>query len=105
MGTPVADESGIERAVRALMLTAVAASTVCLVVGLALWLLQGDDRWGLRLVTVGLVTLMATPILRVVLSAAEAVRMKDWIYLATIVAVAVLLTLAVSVAMVNQFGP
>lgn len=80
------------------MRAAVYGSTACLIAGLSAWLFDHESRHAATLLSVGLLTLMATPALRVVISAVDAVRMKDWLYLTTIVAVAALLVTSVILA-------
>lgn len=91
-------EHTLETSIRALMAACVWGSTACLVVGLALWLVQHDSSRAVVLLNSGIVILMATPVLRVMLAAAEAVRAKDWPHLATIATVSLLLALTLAYA-------
>ena len=84
----------MERRIGHLLLTGVLASAACLLVGLALWM-TGVDWPGTVLLNVGLVILMATPVLRVALSIAEYARVRDWMFVATACAVLVILVVSV----------
>ncbi len=81
------------------LLALVSFSAVSLVLGLAAWLLTGGTAhtW---LLDIGLLTLMATPVLRVVLAIGDFIRERDWVFAGT--AVAVLLFLALSMALSNR---
>jgi uncharacterized membrane protein len=72
-----------------LLLAGLLASAACLAVGLLLTL---AGRSGGSTLTTGLVLLMATPILRVILSIVEYVRMRDWLFVAVTVFVLLVLT-------------
>ena len=52
-----------------------------------------------RLLTAGLLVLMATPMLRVLLSLVEYVRMRDWLFVATTLVVLAELSVAVASAL------
>jgi uncharacterized membrane protein len=85
--------SRFERTLVRAMLAGVWISSILLTAGLGLLLFSraasssaSDD-----LLLWGLVVLMATPVLRVLLSIAEAIRQRDWFWLWTTVAVAVIL--------------
>ena len=80
-----------ERTVARLMLGGVWVSAVCLSVALALLLWLRRSAQADVLFRIGLLVLMATPILRVVLSVAEAIRQRDWFWLWTTVAVTLIL--------------
>ena len=56
----------------------------------------GVSSW---LLSVGLVTLMATPLLRVLVSLAEYVRLREWFFVLTTVAVLVELSVTVIYAL------
>jgi uncharacterized membrane protein len=76
-----------------LLVTGVAISAIMMFVGLALFLLIPGSGLAGTLLTIGLFVLMGTPMLRVVVSFAEYVRMKDWFFMATtIIVLAVLAT-------------
>ena len=92
-----------ERALARAMLGGVWLSAAVLAVGLLLALARPHTQDGELLLRGGLVLLMATPVLRVVLSVAEAIRRRDWFWLWTTLAVAVVLsgTLAYSLRTVR----
>lgn len=71
----------------------------CLAVGLALWLTRAASSIANALLTVGLMILMATPILRVVVSLVEYARMRDWFFVATTLAVLIVLFVTIGVAL------
>jgi uncharacterized membrane protein len=76
-----------------LLVTGVTVSAITLLVGLALYLVSPASPLAGTLLTTGLFVLMGTPMLRVVVSFAEYVRMKDWFFMATtIVVLGVLIT-------------
>ena len=87
----------LERVLAALLTRTAAASSAALVLGVVLWLKVPDSRVT-RILEAGIVLLMLTPLLRVALAAAEAVRGRDWPHLAAIAAVTVLLALTLAVA-------
>ena len=62
-----------------LLVVGVTVSAVILAAGLALWLAPRRARRE-RLLNTGLVVLMATPMLRVLVSVVEYVRMRDWFF-------------------------
>ena len=86
----------LERRLGVLLRTGITLSALALAVGLAVWLARPDlpeSGWLLR---AGLLALMATPVVRVMVSLAGYVRMRDWFFVAT--TTAVLLELAVALA-------
>ncbi|MEP6916121.1 MAG: DUF1634 domain-containing protein [Acidobacteriota bacterium] len=89
----------LERLMGRLLVTGVTVSAVLLAAGLALWLAHPSPA-SLWLLNAGLVVLMATPILRVLVSFAEYLRLRDWLFVgATVV---VLVELALTVALANR---
>lgn len=82
-----------------LLVTGVTISAIMLLVGLGLVLLAPGSALGGRLLTVGLFVLMGTPMLRVVVSFAEYVRMKDWFFMATTIIVLAVLATSVFLAL------
>jgi uncharacterized membrane protein len=72
-----------------LMLGGVILSAGSLAIGLALWL-GGND--GTRLLDVGLIILLATPMLRVAVSFLEAIRLRDWFFVGATMTVLLLLS-------------
>jgi uncharacterized membrane protein len=87
----------MERHLARLLVAGVIVSASLLASGLALWLARpgAAAAW---LLSAGLVALMATPMLRVVVSLVEYVRMRDWFFAAITVVVLVELTVTVLVA-------
>jgi uncharacterized membrane protein len=81
-----------ERALARAMLAGVWLSAAVLAGGLLLAMAKPHTEEGQLLLRGGLVLLMATPVLRVVLSVAEAIRRRDWFWLWTTLAVAVVLS-------------
>ena len=81
-----------------LLVTGVIVSAVLLAAGLVLWLAHPGPA-GVWLLNAGLIVLMATPILRVIVSFVEYVRMQDWLFVATTIVVLVELALTVAVAL------
>jgi len=79
---------------------AVTVSAAALIAGLGLHLANPDTSFSKTLLQCGLVLLMATPVLRVLISTAERVRSRDWIFVA--VTAAVLLELALSGWLASQ---
>ena len=73
----------LERQLGRLLVTGVVSSAVCLALGLALLILSSERVWSDRLLAAGLVILMATPMLRVVVSIVEYVRIREWFFVLT----------------------
>jgi len=73
------------------MLIGVWVATLCLAVALSALLISPRFAAVDALLRIGLVVLMATPVMRVVLSVTEAIRQKDWFWLWTTIAVALIL--------------
>jgi uncharacterized membrane protein len=73
----------LERQLGRLLLTGVLVSALCLSVGLILFVNDMTSPAASRFLNAGLIVLMATPILRVVISAVEYVRMRDWFFATT----------------------
>lgn len=84
-----------------LLIVGVIVSAALLTVGLALWLAQPDGVAAVWLLNAGLVVLMATPIMRVLVSFAEYVRIRDWFFVATTIVVLVELTVSLVVALIH----
>ena len=83
----------MERRIGQLLFAGVVGAAGCLASGLLAWI--GGAEAASLLLNAGLIILMATPVMRVVLSIAEYARMRDWTFVLT--ACAVLVILAVSV--------
>lgn len=77
----------LESHVGRLFVVGVTLSAAVLAVGLALFLFARDAPATGWLLNAGLLVLMATPMLRVLLSVVEYVRMGDWFFAGTTLAV------------------
>lgn len=97
-----AEVQGLERLLARLMLGGVQLSAAALVLGLGLWLADVAGAQASWLLTGGLIALMATPMLRVAVSVVEAIRLRDWFFVAATAAVAALLTLSVVYALMTR---
>jgi uncharacterized membrane protein len=85
----------LEHRVGRLLVVGVTLSAVALAIGLTLFLIGPDPRIGTRVIDAGLIILMATPILRVMISVVEYVRMREWFF--ALITLAVLVVLSVTV--------
>jgi uncharacterized membrane protein len=81
-----------------LLQAGVLTSAICLAAGLVLWMTRGNSTLSSGTLTVGLVILMATPVMRVLVSLVAYLRMRDWFFVATTVLVFVLLAVTVTLA-------
>ena len=81
----------LERWLGTALSVGVAASTVLLATGLVLALAGVAPQASARLLRLGLITLMATPVARVVISVVEYGATHDWTFLALTAAVLVML--------------
>lgn len=88
--------SRLETHLGRLLLAGVLASAACLAIGLLLTL---AGRPAGLILTTGLVLLMATPILRVIVSIVEYIRMRDWFFVAVTLFVLLVLAGTVLVAL------
>jgi uncharacterized membrane protein len=77
----------LEYHVGRLFFAGVTLSAALLAIGLALFLFAPDAPATSHALNAGLLVLMATPMLRVLLSVVEYARMGDWVFVATTVAV------------------
>jgi uncharacterized membrane protein len=96
------DDAAIERLEELLgrvLFVGVMTSAGCLIAGLLLLLFHVAPAAANRLLNAGLIILMATPILRVVVSLAQYVRMRDWFFVVTTAAVLLVLLASVSLAL------
>ena len=84
-----AQVSALESLLARLMLAGVTLSAITLAAGLALWLSGSQTT---RLLDAGLITLLATPMLRVAVSFLEALRMRDWFFVGATLTVVLLLS-------------
>jgi uncharacterized membrane protein len=82
-----------------LLAIGVIASAALLAIGLALWLSNPQSPAAVWLLNAGLLVLMATPILRVVVSFAEYVSAAQWFFAGVTIVVLVELSVTVLVAL------
>jgi uncharacterized membrane protein len=87
MTTPPDALARLESHVGRLFVVGVTTSAAALAVGLAIFLVAPDAPAASQLLNAGLLVLMATPMLRVLLSIVEYVRMGDWFFAGTTLAV------------------
>ena len=87
MTTPTDPLARLERHVGRLFTAGVTLSAIALTAGLATYLMAPQTPASNTLLNAGLLVLMATPMLRVLLSIVEYVRMGDWFFAATTLAV------------------
>jgi uncharacterized membrane protein len=81
-----------------LLVTGVIASATLLAAGLGLWLWGSDMIAAGWLLNAGLIVLISTPILRVIVSFAEYIVMRQWFFAGVTVLVLLELTVTVLVA-------
>ena len=92
----------LEEQLGKLLVSGVIASAALLSAGLLLWLRNpGAPRTG-WLLNAGLIVLMATPILRVIVSVAEYVRLKQWFFVGVTLIVLAELAVTIGVAFRGQ---
>jgi hypothetical protein len=91
--------AALETRLGRLFVAGLALSASALAIGLVVYLLLPNSPAALLLLTSGLVILMATPLLRVLVSIIEYVRLGDWFFVTTTVVVLVEL----SVTMIYAF--
>ena len=88
----------LETRLGVLLKAGVLSSAAFLAIGLAAWFAAGPTPLSRGAMTLGLLVLMATPILRVIVSLVAYIRMRDWFFVGTTVAVFVLLGITVLLA-------
>ena len=84
----------LERRLGRLLFAGVMTSALCLAAGLIIWVTGGHPVLANAVLTAGLVTLMVTPVARVVTALVVYARMRDWFFVATTIAVFAVLVLA-----------
>ena len=87
-----------------LLQVGVIAAAIALAAGLVVWMTIGPSEIATTALTIGLIVLMATPIIRVVVSLVAYIRMRDWFFVVTTVMVFVLLAATVTLALLNAGG-
>ena len=95
----------LEHKLGRLLVTGVAASAVLLSAGLLFWLWHPGAPRTDWLLNAGLIVLMGTPILRVIVSAAEYVRLRQWFFVLVTLIVLAELTVTVAVALSRAQSP
>lgn len=91
--------SRLERHLGRLLVTGVATSATLLAIGLGLWLSNPQSVAALWLLNAGLMVLMGTPIMRVMVSFAEYVGMRQWFFAGVTIVVLVELSVTVLIAL------
>ncbi len=91
--------AGLERQLGRLLTTGVAASAALLFLGLVVFIAAPDGPAAGHLLAGGLVILMATPMLRVVVSMVEYARMGEWSFVLTTLVVFIELGIGVAYAL------
>jgi len=89
----------LEDLLGAMLSAGVAISTALLVAGLGLWVFAGPTWAATTLLRTGLLALMATPMVRVLVSLAEYLRFRDWFFAAMTAGVALVLLASVLIAL------
>lgn len=89
----------LEQKLGQLLVSGVIASAALLALGLFFWLLNPAGSRTDWLLDAGLIVLMATPMMRVVVSVAEYVRLRQWFFVAVTLVVLTELTVTVVVAL------
>ncbi|HEX6976668.1 MAG TPA: DUF1634 domain-containing protein [Vicinamibacterales bacterium] len=102
MTTEDAALSRLEEHLGRLLVTGVVVSAITLLAGLVLYLFLPGSAASSWLLTAGLFVLMGTPMLRVVVSFVEYVRMRDWFFMTTTVIVLAVLATSVFVALYGE---
>jgi uncharacterized membrane protein len=87
----------LERSVAVVLRAGVYLSSVCLAIGLSLSLTQAAPGLADRLLQIGILALLGTPVARVFVSTVEYVAVREWRF-ATLTAIVLLELLASAVA-------
>ena len=82
-----------------LLFVGVAAAASLLAIGLVLWMVNANATVATWLLNAGLIVLMATPILRVIVSVVEYARGRDWFFVTTTLAVLGVLLVSIVLAL------
>jgi uncharacterized membrane protein len=99
VSAPADSLSRLEEHLGRLLVAGVILSAALLAAGLALWFANPHGPAALWLLNAGLIALMGTPIMRVVVSFAEYVRMRDWLFVGLTLVVFSELALTVAIAL------
>jgi uncharacterized membrane protein len=89
----------LEGVLGAMLALGVVISTILLGVGLGLWMAVGPTRAATVLLRAGLIALMATPMVRVLVSLAEYLRHRDWLFATMTAGVVLVLVVSVLIAL------
>lgn len=92
--------STLELRLRRVFVAGLATSASSLLLGLILYFVAPQATQTSWLLSAGLIVLMATPLLRVIVSIAEYLRMRDWVFV--VLTLAVLLELMVTMVYALQ---
>jgi len=84
----------LETTLGRLLRTGVMSAAACLAAGLIAWIATGPTRLATTTLTVGLVILMMTPLMRVIVSLVAYARMRDWFFVTTTLLVFAMLLVA-----------
>ena len=94
--------SRLERVISIVLRTGVVTSSVCLGVGLALTLI-GASALAQLVLNVGVIVLLATPVVRVLVSIAEYISERDWAFvMLTAIVLAEIAASAVAALLFNR---
>jgi uncharacterized membrane protein len=85
-----------------LLVSGVVVSAVLLATGLLVWLWRPSAPPTAWLLNAGLIVLMGTPIVRVIVSVAEYVRLREWFFVIVTLIVLTELTVTVAVALARR---
>jgi uncharacterized membrane protein len=94
--------STLEQRLGRLFVVGLTVSAAFLIAGLALYLSSPGTAAGAWPLTAGLVVLMATPLLRVIVSMIEYVRMREWFFVLTTLAVLAELSITMIYALLQR---
>lgn len=101
MASPTDSLLALEHRLGRLFVAGLSVSAATLALGLVAYLTMPGSAAPLLLLNGGLAVLMATPLLRVVVSIVEYVRLRDWFFVATTVAVLVELSVTMIYALLQ----
>jgi hypothetical protein len=89
----------LEDVLGAMLTLGVVISTLLLGAGLGLWMIVGPTWAATALLRAGLIALMATPMVRVLVSLAEYLRFHDWLFATLTGGVVLVLVVSVLIAL------
>ena len=85
-----------------LLLVGVICSATLLFAGLLLWVTNLNPAVATGLLNAGLIVLMATPVIRVIVSVVEYARIRDWFFVLTTLAVLGVLLVSLVIAVQHK---